>query len=128
MHGLDLVIIDKLRLLNDYKSHNSDISHGLRQIALEYNVPMVITANINRALENRRDKRPRLADLIAPDDLENIADLVLFLYREEVYMASEANKGIASLIVERNKYGPIGSMSLQFDKSTTIFKDIEWDQ
>ena len=147
-HGLDLIIIDYLQLisgesknLNDNRVKEiSDITRGLKAIAKELNIPVVALSQLSRKVEERR-KRPQLADLRESGSIEQDADLVVFLYREEYYLArTEPPEGtekhvmwtskmekvhnIAEAIVAKHRHGPISRVKLHFNSTNTKFSDL----
>ena len=148
-HGLDLIIIDYLQLisgesknLNDNRVKEiSDITRGLKAIAKELNIPVVALSQLSRKVEEREEKRPQLADLRESGSIEQDADLVVFLYREEYYLArTEPPEGtekhvmwtskmekvhnIAEAIVAKHRHGPISRVKLHFNSTNTKFSDL----
>jgi len=125
---LAMVIIDYLQLMKGPKGGNreqeiSSISRGLKGLAKELNVPVIALSQLNRGLESRADKRPMLSDLRESGSLEQDADLVLFIYRHEVYHPDEIEHvGKAELIVSKNRNGAIGMVPLKFTKQWTEFR------
>ena len=125
---LAMVIIDYLQLMKGPKGGNreqeiSSISRGLKGLAKELNVPIIALSQLNRGLESRADKRPMLSDLRESGSLEQDADLVLFIYRHEVYHPDEIEHvGKAELIVSKNRNGAIGMVPLKFTKQWTEFR------
>ncbi len=128
--GLDMVIIDYLQLArSSSRSENrqqeiSEISRGLKSLAKELNVPVVALSQLSRAVENRTDKRPMLSDLRESGALEQDADVVMFIYRPEVYEDNEDNEGIAEIIIGKQRNGPIGTSRLAFVKEYTRFENL----
>ena len=92
----------------------SELSRGLKILARELNVPVLALSQLNRSLEYRQDKRPALADLRESGSLENDADVVLFLYRDDVYNSSSPDAGTAEVIVAKNRHGPTAKVRLAF--------------
>ena len=151
--GLDLIIIDYLQLisgesknLNDNRVKEiSDITRGLKAIAKELNIPVVALSQLSRKVEEREEKRPQLADLRESGSIEQDADLVVFLYREEYYLArTEPPEGtekhvmwtskmekvhnIAEAIVAKHRHGPISRVKLHFNATNTKFSDLADNQ
>lgn len=126
----DLVVVDYLQLMahdnrretDDYKtvSYNST---GLKKLARKYNVPVIALCQLSRSLEARQDKRPILSDLRESGRIEQDADVVTFLFREEVYDPTPMNKGEAELIVAKHRQGRTGVIPLLFEASKTTFKE-----
>ena len=128
--GLDLVVVDYLQLLSFPKSESrqqeiSDISRSLKSLARELEVPVVALAQLSRQVEQRDDKRPQLADLRESGSIEQDADVVLLLFRPEYYPAlrDEENKGVAEVIIAKQRNGPTGTVRLQFFESTMRFEN-----
>jgi replicative DNA helicase len=130
-HGLSLVVIDYLQLMSGrgrYENRNqeiSTISRGLKLLAKDLKVPMLVLSQLNRAPETRPgDHRPQLSDLRESGSIEQDADLVAFIFREEVYkQEDERLKGMAELIVAKQRNGPIGRVNLVFLKEFTKFEN-----
>jgi replicative DNA helicase len=131
-HGLSLVIIDYLQLMrgrniNAYGSREqevADISRNLKEMALELNVPVMALSQLNREPEKRQDKRPQLSDLRESGSLEQDADIIIFIHREERYNRETDNKGIAEIIVAKHRNGPIGEFNLAFVKQFSKFANL----
>ncbi len=131
-HGLDLLIVDYLQLMSGSGSRIenrtqeiSQISRGLKALAKEINVPVVAISQLNRAIEARRgDHRPQLSDLRESGSIEQDADIVMFIYREEALNPSEENSGVAEIIVGKQRNGPTGSFQLAFLKQYTKFANL----
>jgi replicative DNA helicase len=131
-HGLDLIIVDYLQLMSGstqrYENRTqeiSQISRGLKGIAKELNLPVVAVSQLSRAVEARRgDHRPQLSDLRESGSIEQDADVVLFIYREDMINPTEDNSGIAELIIGKQRNGPTGSIQLAFSKQFTKFDSL----
>ncbi len=128
--GLDLVIIDYLQLMSyGSKSESrqqeiSSISRGLKQLARELNCPVLALSQLSRAVEQRPDRRPLLSDLRESGAIEQDADVVMMLYRDEYYHKEESEKkGIAEVIIAKHRNGPIGTVELVFIDRFTKFSD-----
>jgi replicative DNA helicase len=126
-HGLGLVLIDYLQLMQSpRRSENrqqevSDISRELKILARELEIPVVCASQLNRGVEYRADKRPLLADLRESGSIEQDSDVVMFLYRDEVYNPDTEQKGEADLIVAKHRNGPTGVVRLAFMSQYTKF-------
>jgi replicative DNA helicase len=127
-HGLSLVIVDYLQLMRSRGSFErreqeiSDISRSLKALAKELSVPVVAVSQLNRSVEQRRPPTPILADLRESGAIEQDADVILFLYRDEVYNKDNpANKGEAEIIIAKQRNGPTGMVKLTFNSSCTRF-------
>ena len=127
-HGLSLVIVDYLQLMRGKGSFErreqeiSDISRSLKGLAKELSIPVIAVSQLNRSVEQRRPPTPMLADLRESGAIEQDADVILFLYRDEVYNKdTPANKGEAEVIVAKQRNGPIGKVNLTFNSSCTRF-------
>ena len=132
---LGMVIIDYLQLMNGSgfgKSGDSrvnivsDISRSLKIMAKELNVPVICLSQLSRGPESRTDKRPMLSDLRESGAIEQDADEVLFLYRDEYYNENSEDKGIAECIVSKNRHGEVGTVKLQWIPQYQTFADREW--
>ena len=130
--GLGLVVIDYLQLMRGRASAErreleiSEISRSLKALAKELNIPVVALSQLNRKVEDRTNKRPVLSDLRESGAIEQDADVILFIYRDEVYHKEEdnPNKGIAELILAKQRNGPIGAVKLAFLDTYTRFEDL----
>jgi replicative DNA helicase len=129
-HGLDLLIVDYLQLVqgkSDAESRQqeiSDISRSLKALAKELNVPVVALSQLSRAVEARTDKRPMLADLRESGAIEQDADVVMFIYRDEVYHPDTEDKGLAEILVSKHRNGPTGIRKLVFLEKFACFGDL----
>ena len=129
-HGLGLVIIDYLQLMQSpRRSENrqqevSEITRALKMMARELNVPIICAAQLNRQLEYRADKRPFLADLRESGSVEQDSDVVMFIYRDEVYNPDTAARGEAELIIAKHRNGPTGKVNLAFMNQYTKFASL----
>ncbi|MEX0874962.1 MAG: replicative DNA helicase [Actinomycetota bacterium] len=125
--GLGLVIIDYLQLMSGpRRSENrqqeiSEISRSLKILARELQVPVIAVSQLSRAVEARQDKRPMLADLRESGALEQDADVVLFIYRDEVYNRDSTDKGTAEILLAKHRNGPVGRLKLTFLENYTKF-------
>jgi replicative DNA helicase len=156
--GIGLVIVDYLQLLQgtgkaggdqNRVQEISEISRGLKTLAKELNVPVMALSQLSRAVEQREDKRPQLSDLRESGSIEQDADIVLFIYREEYYVASREPKrpidgddakvhdahqewardmervyGMAELIIAKQRHGATGKVKLKFESKITRFSDV----
>lgn len=146
--GLDLVVVDYLQLATAPSRRNdgrvqeiSEITQGLKAMAKELNVPVIALSQLSRAVESREDKRPQLADLRESGSIEQDADVVAFIYREEYYLEKaepkagsvehqkwqdemNACRGVADLIIAKQRHGPIGTVRLAYKGEHTKFSDL----
>ncbi|MBD3380341.1 MAG: replicative DNA helicase [Candidatus Omnitrophica bacterium] len=129
-HDIKLIIVDYLQLMRgSARSENrqqeiSEISRSLKALARELNVPLIAISQLSRAVEQRQDKRPQLADLRESGAIEQDADLVMLLMREEYYNPTEENKGMAEVIVAKQRQGPVGSVNLAWLNEYTKFSNL----
>jgi replicative DNA helicase len=130
--GLGLVVVDYLQLMSGHQRSRaenrqvevSEISRGLKVLARELNVPVVALSQLSRNLEMRQDKRPVLADLRESGSIEQDADVVLFIYRDEVYNPESPDRGSAEIIVAKHRNGPVGVTHLAFVDHYTRFANM----
>lgn len=158
IHGLDLIVIDYLQLMraspgvrvDNRVQEISEITRGLKALAKELNVPVIALSQLSRQVENRDDKRPQLADLRESGSIEQDADVVMFIYRDEYYMSDEPperrdnetdehynsrverwhqrkeeSRNIAELIIAKQRHGPTGTVRLFFEGEITQFRDLD---
>ena len=125
--GLGLVIIDYLQLMrgsgrtDSREQEISEISRSLKILARELEVPVIAVSQLSRAVESRQDKRPMLADLRESGAIEQDADVVMFIYRDEVYNADSTDKGTAEILLAKHRNGPVGRLKLTFLENYTKF-------
>lgn len=131
-HGLGLIIIDYLQLMQggegagnaeNRATEISSITRALKGLAKELNVPVIAMSQLNRSLEQRTDKRPVMSDLRESGAIEQDADLILFIYRDEVYNEDSPSKGTAEIIIGKQRNGPIGKCTLTFLGEYTKFEN-----
>lgn len=129
-HDIQLIFVDYLQLIRGMRRNDSrqqeisDISQSLKALAKELNLPIIAVSQLSRAVESREGHRPKLSDLRESGALEQDADVVVLLFREEYYNPTEENRGIAEIIIAKQRNGPVGSINLMFLKELTKFADI----
>lgn len=129
-YGLDLLIVDYMQLMHagtrveNRVQEISLISRSLKQLARELDVPVIAISQLSRQVEARADKRPQLSDLRESGSIEQDADVVMFVYREDQYKEDSERKNIAEIIVAKHRHGPTGSVDLYFNKEFTHFDDL----
>jgi replicative DNA helicase len=133
-YGVDLVIVDYLQLMRanlegkrfqNREQEIAEISRGLKAIAKELDVPVLALAQLSRAVEVRASKVPQLSDLRESGSIENEADVVLFIYRDDLYNTESEAKGLADLVIAKHRNGPTGTIRLGFDPTQTRFYTLE---
>ena len=132
--GLDIIIIDYLQLMSgsgrggdSRQQEISDISRALKGVARELNVPVVALSQLSRAVEKRDDKRPMLSDLRESGAIEQDADVVMFIYRDDYYNKDTENKNMAEIIIAKQRNGPIGTVNLVWMPEYTRFVNAKKD-
>jgi replicative DNA helicase len=130
-YGLGLIVIDYLQLIEPNNKIISsvqqitEISRNLKGLARELNVPVLALSQLSRAVEQRTPKIPRLSDLRESGSLEQDADVVLLIYREDAYREDTPRKGISDIIIAKHRNGPVGRVELFFDKQRASFRNLE---
>ncbi len=130
-HGIDLIVVDYLQLMQGRSIENrvqevSEISRSLKMLAKELNVPVLALSQLSRAVEQRGgDKHPQLSDLRESGSIEQDADVVMFIYRDEMYAGADSKKPhIAEILIKKHRNGPTGEVELFFDAEKTSFKNL----
>ncbi len=131
-YGLDVVMVDYMQLMSAGRAYENNrvqeisyISRALKELARELNITMLSTAQLSRAVEQRQDKRPQLSDLRESGSIEQDADAVMFLYRDEVYNPETTEfPNQADVLLSKHRHGPTGVIQLYFEKSITKFMDV----
>lgn len=128
--GLDLIVIDYLQLMSNGNSMNrvqevSEISRGLKSLARELDVPVIALSQLSRALEARPDKRPVMSDLRESGSIEQDADIIMMLYRDDYYNEFSEKPGTTDILIRKNRNWPIGNIELKFEKNQQKFYEIE---
>jgi replicative DNA helicase len=133
-HDLGLIIVDYLQLMSGSNANArggenrqqeiSNISRGLKALARELDIPILVLSQLSRAVETRPNKRPMLSDLRESGAIEQDADLVMFIYRDEYYDPHSEKQGIAEIIIGKQRNGPVGSLELQFHNAHVRFNDL----
>jgi replicative DNA helicase len=129
-HGLGLIVIDYLQLMSGNNPDNrvqevSAISRSLKGLARELNIPVVALSQLSRAVEQRPSKIPQLSDLRESGSIEQDADVVMFVYREEAYDEDTERKNIMDVLIRKHRNGPIGQAELYFKKETQNIRAVE---
>ncbi|MFB6354979.1 MAG: replicative DNA helicase [bacterium] len=129
-HGLDLILVDYLQLMKGPRNANSreqelaTISRGLKEMAMELEIPVIALTQLNRKVENRSDKRPKLADLRGSGAIEQDADVVAFVYREHYYTEKPEDEGRAEIILGKQRNGPTDTVELSFIGECMTFEEM----
>jgi replicative DNA helicase len=130
-YGLEMIIIDYLQLMSgsgksgeSRQQEISEISRSLKAIARELNVPVVSLSQLSRAVESRPNHRPMLSDLRESGAIEQDADVVMFIYRDDYYNQDSEKKGIAEIIIAKQRNGPIGTVELSWQPALTKFANL----
>jgi replicative DNA helicase len=128
---LGVIAVDYLQLVTGSGSNRTleigQVTGGLKRLAKELKVPVLALSQLNRAVENKTDKRPGLSDLRESGNIEQDADMVLFLYRDEYYNENSEDKGIAEIICGKNRHGATGTVKLAFVGERVMFSDLAYD-
>ena len=130
--GIGLIVVDYLQLMLPTTSRSNDsqyqlvteLSRSLKNLARELDTPVLALSQLSRAVEQRRGK-PRLSDLRDSGSIEQDADVVMFIYREDRYRADPTNQGVAEIIIAKHRNGPVGSVKLFFNEKSATFTDID---
>jgi replicative DNA helicase len=131
-HGLGLVVVDYLQLVSaggrveNRQQEIASISRSLKGLAKELECPVMALSQLSRAPEARQDRRPQLSDLRESGAIEQDADIVMFIYREEEHKPTDENRGLAEIIIGKQRNGPTGTVKLAFIKEFTRFENFEW--
>jgi replicative DNA helicase len=129
-HGLGLVIIDYLQLMQGNSNNSrveevSEISRSLKGLARELNVPVIALSQLSRAVESRPDRRPQLSDLRESGSIEQDADVVMFIYRDDYYDKDSERKNIADVLIRKHRNGPVGQVELYFKAEQMLFTNLD---
>ena len=132
-NNLELIVIDYLQLMNSTSKRNdgrqqeiSEISRGLKLLAKELGITINALSQLSRGVESRTDHGPVLSDLRESGAIEQDADIVMFIYRDEVYNSDSEDKGIAEIIIAKHRSGPIGTVKLVWIPEFTQYKNMEY--
>jgi replicative DNA helicase len=131
-HGLGLLVVDYMQLvtgsgkIENRQQEIASISRSLKGLAKELSCPVIALSQLSRAPETRTEKRPQLSDLRESGAIEQDADIVMFIYREEEYKPTDENRGIAEIIIGKQRNGPTGSRKLAFIREFTRFENLDW--
>ena len=129
-HGLDLLVIDYLQLIQPRSSYDSpvqaitEISRSLKGLAKELNIPVVALSQLSRAVEQRTDNKPKLSDLRDSGSIEQDADVVMFIHREDKNKLNTDRKNMADIIIAKHRNGPLGKVELYFNEQRSSFENV----
>ncbi len=126
---IGVVVIDYLQIMGGLDANNltnslAEVTGNLKALAKELGCPVILLSQLNRDLEKRPNKRPINSDLRSSGSIEQDADIIIFVYRDEVYNENSEHKGIAEIIIGKNRHGEIGTVRLRFDGARSKFTDI----
>lgn len=130
-HDIGLVVIDYLQLMQvpgtkeNRTNEISEISRNLKALAKELDVPVIALSQLNRQVEQRDNKRPRMSDLRESGGIEQDADIIVFIYRDEVYNEDSDDKGVAEIIISKQRNGPLGTVRAAFLSHITRFENLQ---
>ena len=131
-HDLGLIVVDYLQLMQvpgnkeNRATEISEISRSLKALAKELDIPIIALSQLNRGLESRTDKRPIMSDLRESGGIEQDADIIMFIYRDDYYHKDSAEKGLAEVIIAKHRNGPVGVVPMRFEANTTRFADLTY--
>jgi replicative DNA helicase len=129
-HDIKVMFVDYMQLMRSSgysesrQQEISEISRSLKALARELNIPLIAISQLSRAVESRTDHRPQLSDLRESGAIEQDADVVVLILREEYYNSTPENKGLAEVIIAKQRNGPVGSLKLTFIKEYTRFDNL----
>jgi len=130
-HGLGLIVVDYLQMIQSYKRTEnrtqeiSEIARSLKSLAKELDIPLIAVSQLSRAVEMTGTRRPMLSHLRESGELEQVADLVLFIYRDDYYNPETEKKNIAEIMIAKHRNGPIGTVELFFHREHSRFANLE---